>query len=172
MIQEESLPWYRHPLVWMIIAIPSSAVLAGFATFYLAVTTDDGLVADDYYKQGLAINVQIERLVVAKQLAIVADIKIESKTGFINIDLDKGRLENYPSPLILALKHASNEQKDRIIQVQHGVDNHYAGYVIDGVHDGVWHIELSNQNLETQKQWRLAQRVSIKSTTQILLQSE
>ena len=172
MIQEESLPWYRHPLVWMIIAIPSSAVLAGFATFYLAVTTDDGLVADDYYKQGLAINVQIERLVVAKQLAIVADIKIESKTGFINIDLDKGRLENYPSPLILALKHASNEQKDRIIQVQHGVDNHYAGYVKDGVHDGVWHIELSNQNLETQKQWRLAQRVSIKSTTQILLESE
>ena len=172
MIQEESLPWYKHALVWMIIAIPSSAVLAGFATLYLAVTTDDGLVADDYYKQGLAINVQIERLVVAKQLGIVADIKIESKTGFINIDLDKGRLENYPSPLILALKHASNEQKDRIIQVQHGLDNQYVGYVKNGVHDGVWHIELSNQNLETQKQWRLAQRVSIKSTTQILLESE
>lgn len=172
MNQVESLPWYRHALVWMIIAIPLSAVLAGFATFYLAVTTDDGLVADDYYKQGLAINVQIERQVVAKQLGVSADIKIESKTGFINVDLDKGRLEDYPSPLTLALKHASNEQKDRVIQVQHGLDNHYVGYVKDGVHEGVWHIELSNQNLEAEKQWRLAERVSMKSITQILLQSE
>jgi hypothetical protein len=38
------------------ISIPFSAVIMGVVMIWLAVDTDDGLVADDYYKQGLAIN--------------------------------------------------------------------------------------------------------------------
>ncbi len=49
-----AVPWYRYKLVWMIIAIPAASVIAGINMIYLAVNTDDGLVVDDYYKEGMA----------------------------------------------------------------------------------------------------------------------
>jgi len=35
---------------------PAAVIVAGFFTMALAFRTEDGLVAEDYYKQGLAIN--------------------------------------------------------------------------------------------------------------------
>jgi len=32
----ESLPWYRYPMVWMIILLPLIAVVASIATFIIA----------------------------------------------------------------------------------------------------------------------------------------
>ena len=40
----------------MVLAIPASAVVAGAVILVLANTTWDGLVADDYYQQGMQIN--------------------------------------------------------------------------------------------------------------------
>ena len=49
-------PWYREPLVWMVVAIPAAAVIAGAVMLVLANATWDGLVADDYYERGMQIN--------------------------------------------------------------------------------------------------------------------
>src|SRR3954465_5210601 len=54
-------PWYRQPWPWLLMAGPAIVVVAGLFTAWLAVVHEDGLVADDYYKQGLAINKVIER---------------------------------------------------------------------------------------------------------------
>ena len=51
-------PWYRHLWPWLLIAPPLAAVLGGAATLWLAIASDDGLVAKDYYKQGLAVSKQ------------------------------------------------------------------------------------------------------------------
>ena len=55
-MRDATQPWYREPWPWILMAGPAIVVVAGFATLAIAVKTDDGLVADDYYKQGLAIN--------------------------------------------------------------------------------------------------------------------
>jgi hypothetical protein len=47
-------PWYKEPWPWILMAPPATAVLAGIATVWIAVASADGLVAEDYYKQGLA----------------------------------------------------------------------------------------------------------------------
>jgi hypothetical protein len=49
-------PWWKFPLVWMVIAGPAAVVVAGFATLWLAVRTPDPVVAADYYRQGIEIN--------------------------------------------------------------------------------------------------------------------
>lgn len=49
-------PWWRHGLVWMIIAGPATVVVAGIATIVLAVRQPDPLVAEDYYRRGIEIN--------------------------------------------------------------------------------------------------------------------
>jgi hypothetical protein len=43
----ENLPWYRQFWPWFIIALPASAVIAGFITLWLAMSRPDHLVVDD-----------------------------------------------------------------------------------------------------------------------------
>ena len=61
-------PWYKQFWPWFLITFPAIAVIAGIITIILAVKSDDGLVKDDYYKAGLAINQTLERTQKAKEL--------------------------------------------------------------------------------------------------------
>ena len=63
-------PWYREPWPWILMSGPAIVVVAGLVTLGLAITSFDGLVADDYYKQGLGINRQLARDANAKELGI------------------------------------------------------------------------------------------------------
>ncbi len=51
-----SKPWWRHGYVWLVVSGPAAVVVAGIATFVIAVQTHDPLVAQDYYRQGIEIN--------------------------------------------------------------------------------------------------------------------
>lgn len=51
-----SAAWYREPWPWILIAGPLAVVLACIATTVIAVRSDDGVVAGDYYKRGLLVN--------------------------------------------------------------------------------------------------------------------
>jgi len=52
----ESPPWWRFPLLWMVIAGPALVVVASFVTLWLALRTPDPVLAPDYYRQGIEIN--------------------------------------------------------------------------------------------------------------------
>lgn len=54
-------PWWRYPLVWMVIAGPAAVVVAGFFTLWLAISTPDPLVTGDYYRRGMEINQTLAR---------------------------------------------------------------------------------------------------------------
>ncbi|WP_233167450.1 FixH family protein [Xylophilus sp. ASV27] len=49
-------PWYRFPLVWMVIGGPGIVVIASFVTLWLALGTPDPVVDQDYYRKGVEIN--------------------------------------------------------------------------------------------------------------------
>lgn len=55
-LQQDPKPWWKYGYVWMFIAGPAAVVIAGFYTFWLAVTVPDPVVAEDYYQQGIDIN--------------------------------------------------------------------------------------------------------------------
>jgi hypothetical protein len=65
-------PWYREPWPWLLMLGPLVVIVAGFVTAYLAVVSNDGLVEDDYYKQGLAVNQRTARAQRAAELGIEA----------------------------------------------------------------------------------------------------
>ena len=48
-------PWWRFPLVWMVIAGPAVVVVAGVATAFIAFRGADPVEAD-YYRRGIEIN--------------------------------------------------------------------------------------------------------------------
>src|SRR3954465_7359060 len=73
-----SLPWYKQFWPWFIISGPAAVLVAGAITMWLAFTTADGLVAEDYYKQGLAINKRLAREDAARSLGISAFVALGS----------------------------------------------------------------------------------------------
>ena len=162
----QTLPWYRHKLVWLVIAIPAASVFAGMFMIYLAVNTDDGLVIDDYYKQGLAINQNLQRDVTAAELGLSAQLTVEESGDRVKLVFDKGALADYPGQLTLHFQHATHAGHDQILALVRAPDNQYIGYLKQAIREGVWHIML------TTEQWRLVERVHWQNGLNIYLTSK
>ena len=168
---QDTIPWFKQPLVWMLIAIPLSAVVMGVIMIYLAVTTDDGLVAEDYYKKGLTINRQLKKEELAKQLELAAIVDVDANSGFIRVKFNNGLMREFPSQIQFALKHATKEQLDQFIVLQKGIENDYVGSIANGVQQGVWYIELSNVLDQQAVLWRLQKRVKLQNETTVMIQA-
>ena len=147
------LPWYKYKMVWMIIAIPAASVIAGINMIYLAVNTDDGLVVDDYYKEGMAINQSLQRDKIATELGLGAQLTVEQTGDLVTLTLNKGSLTEYPDQLTLNLQHATHAGHDQVIPLVRAPRDQYIGYLKHSIKEGVWHIMLSTE------EWRLVNRV-------------
>lgn len=49
-------PWWKHGLVWLVIAGPAVVAVAGGVTTWIAVRNPDPVLAADYYRRGIQIN--------------------------------------------------------------------------------------------------------------------
>lgn len=58
---QPTTPWYRQLWPWLIMAPPFVSVIAGIALLWTAISSNDGLVTPDYYKQGIEINQRLTR---------------------------------------------------------------------------------------------------------------
>ncbi len=167
---ELNKPWHSYPLVWMMISIPFSAVIMGVVMIWLAIDTDDGLVADDYYKQGLAINDVITLDKKASELNLSAVIQFESSSKVINVQFDKGLLTDYPVLLQLNFQHATRANSDISITLNHGMGDQYIGYLDKAISEGVWYFEVINSGM-AEESWKLNARSYVRSDNVINLQS-
>ena len=172
---EETKPWHSHPLVWMMISIPFSAVVMGVVMIWLAVDTDDGLVADDYYKRGLAINDVISLDKRAAELQLNATINFNSDVRIINVQFDKGLLKEYPETMQLSFQHATRANSDVLVTLDHGIDNKYIGLLKQNISQGIWYFEISGKevsdNGRADKDWKLNTRTHVGSENNVHLES-
>jgi hypothetical protein len=83
----DNRPWYREPWVWLVWGLPATVVVASVITLVLAVRSDDGVVADDYYKRGLAINEQLARTREAVRLGLTAAIDLDGIQSYAKLRL-------------------------------------------------------------------------------------
>jgi hypothetical protein len=105
---------------------PASVVLAGIATTVLAVTSFDGLVADDYYKQGLTINRVIAREERAKALGVEAAVLFNPERTRVRVILGE---HARPAILKLALVHPTRPDADQSITLPAAADGTYEGAI-------------------------------------------
>lgn len=70
----DTKPWYRQFWPWFIFSLPGCVVIAGLVTVYIANEGADDLVVDNYYKNGLAINRQLEKNQRARDMGISAEL--------------------------------------------------------------------------------------------------
>jgi hypothetical protein len=96
-------------------AAPATAVAGGAVTLWLAVSTSDGLVADDYYKQGLAINRVLHLEQEAARLGI--GLRLEPVPGTLTARLHGGAPR--PEALFVRLAHATRAGNDMRLRLAH-----------------------------------------------------
>ena len=141
-------PWYREPWPWFLIAGPAIVVVAGIATAFIALSTDDGLVADDYYKRGLLINKQLERSGRGQAMKLGAVARFGAD-GALRVEVT-GFAEPAEAPPSLRLKlaHSTRAGHDRAITLQRGVDGAYGG-TLEPLPAGRWLVTVETDA------WRL-----------------
>ena len=107
-------PWYCEPWPWALIAGPAAVAVAGGITIWLAVSSNDGLVADDYYRRGLAINQVLVRDREAARLGLRARLRV-TDTGAVEVALAGGE---EPRPVLsLRLVHPTRAGQDRLLSL-------------------------------------------------------
>jgi hypothetical protein len=141
--------WYREPWPWLLMAGPAIVIVAGFYTLWLAVRSDDGLVADDYYKRGLAINQTLLRAQRAEQLTLAARVEPGVDGGVVRVTVTGGAA--LPPALRLRLVHPTQAVADQWIELH---------AVVPGVYEGTRVAAASGRRVmmleDTERTWRLA----------------
>lgn len=139
-------PWYREPWPWLLMAGPAIVVVAGVVTAWIAVVNEDGLVADDYYKQGLAINQVIRRETAAAALHVRAQVLFGEKR--VRVFLTGPAL---PQELVLRLVHRTRAGLDRETRLTGDANGWYEGGM-PAIASGRWNLLLEDGD----RNWRLA----------------
>lgn len=136
----KSQVWYREPWPWILILLPLSAVVASMITLWLAVKSADGLVEDDYYKQGMAINKTLHRDQAAQALRLGANLAIGAGGKTITLDLS-GDLKSFPKSLALSFLHPTQSGRDHKITLQANPAGRYIA-ALPELGSGRWKIVL------------------------------
>ena len=79
--------WYKEPWLLLVVGGPLVVVCASIFTGVLAYTGSDKVVAEDYYKQGLMINKDIQRDTKARELQLAASLTLDVPAAKVRLQL-------------------------------------------------------------------------------------
>lgn len=116
--------WYREPWPWLLTAGPFIVVVASLASAWMAVKTDDGLVAQDYYKQGLLINQRLKHAAPDPERRLGAVVTVAAG-GEVRANVDG--LEDAPRRLRLLVSHPGLVNHPESVTLERGPDGAYVG---------------------------------------------
>jgi len=108
--------WYREPWPWLVMLGPAVVVVAGIVTAVIAFRGADGLVADDYYKQGLAINRVLEREHRALALHVQGTAWYSNDSGRVRAQVEADT--KLPPVLTLRLAHPTLAGMDQTVMLR------------------------------------------------------
>lgn len=133
--------WYREPYVWLIILFPFMSIVMGFTILTLAIKSNDGMVVDDYYKRGMAINEIIARDQAARDYGLEAILDWNSVPGLLQLHLTAAKPFEYPDSLHIDFFHATRSGYDQDVYLQRESENLYVGTMPE-LRLGRWNVEI------------------------------
>jgi hypothetical protein len=142
-------PWYRERWPWLLMAGPVAVIIAGGATIWIAFASADALVADDYYKQGLAINRVLAREEAARRLGLSTEVQLEGATLTVKLQGAK------PEALFVHLAHATRAGYDVRLRLAPTAAGTYAAE-LPPMPPGRWRIAIE----DPRGTWRILKEAS------------
>lgn len=145
-------PWFREPMLALVIGLPAAAVVAGIATLLLAVRgagdTGDHRVRGVAQSQtaDLGADGEAARLVLRASATVDPDGMVTVR--FEDASPDAPALE-------LSLRHATDPRRDRAARIERAGDRIYAGRLAAPRAAGGYNAELAPPGAE----WRIVGRL-------------
>jgi hypothetical protein len=165
--KEDVQPWFRQFWLWFLITLPGVVVIASFITLYIAVSGRDSLVKDDYYKDGLAINVDIDRdkIAVARNLEAALTIDANNNVALtLRGDLAQKEIKE-PEQLLVQFIHPMRDAQDLRIAMPRIDANHYRAQLPRHL-EGHWYVEINDPIDNT---WRLRQEINLNAAQPLIV---
>lgn len=155
------VPWYKQGWPWAIISIPLSAVLFGIVMVTVASQNPDDLVADDYYKEGMAINERLARDNKAARLGIRGEL-VHSDDQHLRFNFSGAT----DSAVVFNMYHVIDEDQDlRVVLYPDEAPGTYsttdARVTQSFGNEGVWYLEFEGID----DNWRLRSRARLPADT-------
>lgn len=161
-LKQDTTPWYKQFWPWFLLGIPLITIFYCAIMIYLAITTENSLVSDNYYKDGLAINQRLSMDQKAKELGLKAELTF-SDNGRVALTLT-GDLTTPPSYLTLKLLHPTLDGQDVEVKLLPEPGNKYSALLAAPL-QGRRYIDISSHDL----QWRLKGEGSFPSNVATIL---
>ncbi|MGB1270787.1 MAG: FixH family protein [Endozoicomonas sp.] len=142
--KEPFTPWYREPWAWYIVGILLVTFCWGSFQLYTALSNQDSVVIDDYYKNGKAINHDRTRNHNARTLGVQAMVTIDNLVGEVRVAV-QGSLEEWPEQLTLSFLSPVFKKQDKTLTLKRSVSGEYVGQLQELV-AGRYYLQLETQD--------------------------
>lgn len=144
----DSNPWYKERWPWFLMAGPAIVIVAGVVTLWLAIASNDGLVSDDYYKQGLAVNQRLQRDDLAATLGLHADLMRAGNK--VRLLLGAVGAADFPDVITVKFTHPTRAGQDQLVRMTPEGQGFYGGELVAGI-AGRWLVSIE----DPAGKWRL-----------------
>ena len=144
-------PWYKQFWPWFLIILPLTVVVWTIVTVVVFANNSVSLVAEDYYKKGKGINIDISKMNVARDLGLNATVSSDGNT--VVITFNKGELPHFPA-LTATFTHRTLSDHDFTKLLTADAKGNYRLTPEDSI-EGPWFVELEPHNQE----WMIQGRV-------------
>jgi hypothetical protein len=141
-------PWFKEPWPWILMTGPFVVICAGIVTTWLAVVSNDGLVSDDYYKQGMTVNQRLQRDHQARDMGMHADVMFS--VANVRLLLTAKQTNTYPDKVTVKLMHPTMAGRDQNVLMTSEGQGFYSGQMTEQI-SGRWHVSIE----DPANQWRL-----------------
>lgn len=163
----DTIPWYKQPLVWMVIVIPGFAVVGGLSLLAVSIYIDDGVIVDDYYKRGKEINRVLVRDKKAVELGLRGMSIYSPEQSRLDITLASSTGAALPQTVQINLYHGTRGQMDvSLLLQQQGNTGHYQATLTTQLASGPWNVQLGTDD------WRIHGRLHMPNVKTAVLQPE
>ncbi|SHE57320.1 hypothetical protein SAMN02745148_00678 [Modicisalibacter ilicicola DSM 19980] len=161
----QTRPWYKEFWPWFLLGILGLAVAMGTTFLVVSITSFDGMVVDDYYKEGLAINQTLEQDRRAAELGLVATLRIDELTGDVVVNLEG---EARPEQLQLDLIFPSRGDRDQRVTLEQVRGAQYVGQLPRALQYR-WYVQLQPQT--DTPEWRLLGEIELPQQEPLILRA-
>jgi hypothetical protein len=144
-------PWYKQFWPWFLIILPLTVIVWTIVTVVVFASNSVSLVAEDYYKKGKGINIDISKMNVARDLGLNATVSSGDDT--LVISLVKGKLPHFPA-LMATFTHRTLPDRDFTKLLTADAKGNYRLAADESI-QGPWFVELQPHN----KEWMIQGRV-------------
>ncbi|XGA80620.1 FixH family protein [Halomonas sp. CH40] len=159
-------PWYKQFWPWFLLGLLFSSIIVSTTFAVVSIKSFDGMVVqEDYYEHGKAINMVLAKQERARELNLVADMRLDPLTSDIVVDLSG---DVRPDELYLSLIFPTENDRDQTFVLEHVRNGRYITQGPDNLRYR-WYLQIQPELEQDDAEWRLIGEATFPTEDSIVL---